>query len=91
MDHRNGDPLDNRLKNLRACTRAENNRNRRINLSNRAGMKGVSQNPHSSKWQARIQAGGRQIYLGSFETPEEAHSAYTSAARLYHGDFACAG
>ena len=35
--------------------------------------------------------GGRGIYLGSFEKPEDAHLAYQAAAKAHFGDFASAG
>ncbi|ABO57506.1 HNH endonuclease [Burkholderia vietnamiensis] len=91
VDHINGDPMDNRISNLRACTKAENGRNRRRNKGNRIGLKGVSSHPNTSRWVARIQHGGKQHYLGMFDTPELAHAAYVAAAKRLHGEFANAG
>ncbi|MBN4665435.1 HNH endonuclease [Pandoraea nosoerga] len=88
VDHVNGDTLDNRLENLRACTKAQNCMNRKRNRANRSGLKGVSSLPNSSRWQARIQHKGVQIHLGMFDTPELAHAAYVAAARNLHGEFA---
>jgi hypothetical protein len=40
------------------------------------------------KWEARIMAFGQLHYLGYYEAPEEAHTAYCEAALRLHGDFA---
>ncbi|MCA8339501.1 AP2 domain-containing protein [Burkholderia multivorans] len=52
---------------------------------------GVSSHPNTSRWVARIQHGGKQHYLGMFDTPELAHAAYVAAAKRLHGEFANAG
>lgn len=91
VDHINGNPLDNRIANLRACTKAQNGRNRRMNRTNRAGLKGVSSHPNTCRWIARIQHDGKPHHLGSFDTPELAHAAYVAAAQRLHGEFANAG
>ncbi|WP_079742362.1 HNH endonuclease [Pseudomonas aeruginosa] len=91
VDHINGDPLDNRLLNLRSCTKEQNCRNRRMNRGNRAGLKGVSAHPNTPRWIARIQHQGKQHYIGTFDTPELAHAAYVAASKRLHGEFANAG
>lgn len=91
VDHINGDTVDNRLSNLRACTKSENCKNRKMNASNRSGFKGVSRKPSVRRWQARIQVDGKQIHLGMFDTPDLAHAAYAAASKQHHGAFANAG
>ncbi|MBH3259961.1 HNH endonuclease [Serratia marcescens] len=86
IDHINGIKSDNRISNLRAATRAENIRNIGRRNKNRTGFKGVGN--AGKKWQARITHNGSKIYLGLFDTPEEAHEAYCKAARNLHGSFA---
>lgn len=92
VDHINGDGLDNRRCNLRLCSRSQNRCNRKAFRNNSSGFKGVS--PHRQigsgriRWQARIQTDSKQIYLGLFDTPEEAARVYQIAALKYHVEFA---
>ena len=87
-DHVNGDGVDNRKANLRACTRSENQRNLGRTISNTSGFKGVTKSKGSTKWIASIKHFGQQIYLGRFTTPEAAARAYDEAALKLHGEFA---
>lgn len=85
-DHINHNRLDNRRANLRACDRADNNRNisgrgRRI-----AKYKGVA--PNRDRWMAQITFQRKCHHLGTFDTQEEAALAYNEAARRFHGEFA---
>lgn len=88
IDHINGNPSDNRMKNLREATRYENNRNTKRRWHNAAGFKGIHWNHNSQRWCAQIKENGKTKYLGLFATPEEAHAAYMAAARRLHGKFA---
>lgn len=62
--------------------------NRRKNLNNTSGYKGVVWFPKTKKWRARIGLNGERISLGLFSTREEAHAAYRAAAERLHGEFA---
>ncbi|MGB8422197.1 HNH endonuclease [Paraburkholderia sp.] len=90
VDHINGDRLDNRRSNLRICSGTQNMQNQRIHCDNKSGYKGVRWCPWSKKkWMASIQANrGHQIYLGYYDTAEEAHEVYCLAADMLHGEFA---
>lgn len=87
-DHINGDPLDNRKSNLRICTTAENQRNRGKQTNNASGFKGVIWSDTQKEWVAHIKVDRKKIYLGHFQTAEDAARAYDRAALERHGEFA---
>lgn len=87
IDHKNHDGLDNRKENLRACTHAENVRNRRKYKPLTSRFKGVHVN-HGG-WRAGIRVNWKLIHLGYFPTEEMAAVAYNLAALKYFGEFAC--
>lgn len=88
VDHRNGNKLDNRRENLRACTHAQNSYNYGKKPSNKSGFKGVHWHSQRKKWTAQISVDKKIRHLGLFNTPEEAAMAYNAAAIRLHGDFA---
>lgn len=88
VDHIDGDGLNNLRGNLRVCTRAGNNQNRKLADSSVSGFKGVSFNKPLGKWQARIMHGTASIWLGLFEDASEAARAYDNKAVELFGEFA---
>lgn len=88
IDHINGNKLDNRRCNLREATHQQNNFNKPRLKRNTPGFKGVSYRKDIDKYRAYISVNYKQISLGCFDTPEEAHQAYCNAAKKYHGEFA---
>lgn len=88
IDHIDGNPANNRWKNLREATDAQNARNSRIRSTNKCGLKGVNWHKARACWVAQITVDRKKVHLGLFDTAEEAHSAYVAAARKHHGQFA---
>lgn len=91
LDHANKNPLDNRIANLRECTRSQNQQNRRAASNNKSGLKGTSfraAQRGQKKWRSVIYVDGRQRHLGNFHSATEAHQAYADAAKKYFGEFA---
>lgn len=86
VDHINHVKSDNRLTNLRAATRAQNQHNRKPRKSS-ANLKGVSLHRRSGLWRARISVNKTELCLGYFKTPSLAHEAYCAASKSLHGDF----
>jgi hypothetical protein len=84
-DHKNHNTLDNRKRNLRDCSRSQNQMNRGKTSYNTTGYKGVSK--CGLKFRAVIGINNKTIHLGVFETPDQAWNAYKKAAKKYHGEF----
>lgn len=83
VDHINGNPLDNRICNLRQVSQQENTQNQRKAKSNSlSGLLGVNSKPERHR--ARICVDGKNVHLGYFKTKEEAHQAYLVAKRKLH-------
>jgi len=87
IDHINGNPLDNRLCNLRLTTDLTNQYNRKKNRNSKSGIKGVTWHLSGMAWRAQIRINGKKVHLGSFSTKEQAGKAYESAAKKLHGEF----
>ena len=86
-DHKNGNTLDNRRLNLRASDKYESNRNVGRTVRNTSGFRGVSETK-IGRFRAYIRNGGKNVYLGTYDTAREAHAAYCTAAKRFHGEFA---
>lgn len=55
--------------------------------NNTSGFKGVSRRSNG-KWTAGIKIDYARVHLGTFDTPEAAHTAYAAAAVAAFGTFA---
>lgn len=87
IDHINNIRDDNRIANLREATCTENQRNQKIKSNSNSGLKGACFDKKRMRWYSRITIAGKQIHLGTYETKEQAHSAYNLAAYLYFGEY----
>ena len=88
VDHRDLSKSNNRWGNLREATQAQNRTNRNLRPDNTSGLKGVCWFKPQGKWRAAIQANKKRVFLGYFDTKDEAHAAYCDAAKRLHGEFA---
>ena len=83
IDHINGQRDDNRIENLRLVDHSTNLENqKRARSDNSIGVLGVRK--MGKKFDARITVKGKTKSLGTFETVEEAASAYLEAKRKLH-------
>ena len=88
IDHIDGDPGNNKINNLRECTKSQNQANRGPAKNNTSGYKGVTWDKTAKKWQSKICFLGKWYFLGRYDDILEAHSAYSRAASKYFGEFA---
>lgn len=88
-DHINKNTLDNRKTNLRICTRSQNNGNSKKRGGGKASSiyKGVCFHRAAAKWMAQIGTKDRNIYLGLYDSEEEAAIAYNLGSSQYFGKF----
>lgn len=92
VDHVNHDGLDNRRSNLRVCSTAQNNCNRRKGATRTSQFKGVFLDAgirgSRPRWRAMVRVNGAKVYRSS-DTEVGAALAYDDLARKHHGAFAC--
>lgn len=86
IDHIDGNPQNNRIENLRDCSRAVNTQNQKQpHKGNKTGVLGVSMNgSKKNPFRAALSIDGKITYLGIYPTPELAHEAYLVAKRQFH-------
>lgn len=88
IDHADGNQLNNKVENLRPCTKSQNNQNRKINQNSKSGIKGVCWMKDRRKWSARVSTKLKRVHLGFFDTLGEAKKAIECHRKEVHGDFA---
>lgn len=86
VDHKNRNKLDNRRQNLRFCSPHQNS----MNCNETKGRDlpiGVSLSSTKKRYRARIMFNRKEIFLGSFETIEEAVRARKIGEKKYFSGF----
>ena len=80
VDHINGNVRDNHWSNLRLATRAENGRNRVIKP-----MTNIRQ--RKNKYEVRFRYEGKEVWVGLFDTVEEAQKVRDIKRLELYGEF----
>jgi len=88
VDHIDGNMTNDCRFNLRVCTRAENQHNKRKRRGARSRFKGVFYCEEHRKWWARCRVGGRVHWRGYFDDEVEAARAYDRLAVECFGIYA---
>ena len=88
VDHKYGDKSNNKIKDLKLATHAQNCINRfNLNRNNTSGVLGVSWCKFRKKWRVQIMVNGKKKHLGYFINKEDAIKARKEAEIKYIGDF----
>ena len=83
IDHINRNKSDNRLANLRECSRSVNSLNKPLRPENISGCAGVRKHTQSGKWIADIKVNGKFTYLGLFADVKDAIKARKQAEKTH--------
>lgn len=84
IDHKNRNTLDNRRSNLRICNNRKNQENRRDQSAHGVGVYFKSSCKMNPFW-AQAMVNKKQVYVGSFQTPEEAQEARKQFLKTING------
>ena len=87
IDHINHDLMDNRKANLRIASLSENNINKFLSSNNKSGFTGVCWESGRNKWRAALSWNKRNIFLGRFDSFDDAVAARKAAEEKYFGEF----
>lgn len=89
IDHIETVDKQNIIANLREASHQQNMRNRAKSKSKHtSNYKCVYWNEKRQRWIAKMQANGKYIWIGTFDSELKAARAYNAAALLHHGVFA---
>jgi hypothetical protein len=61
IDHKDRDPKNDHISNLRWCSNSQNNLNVKLNRRNTSGHKGIFYNRHEKKWSAGYSVNGKEV------------------------------
>ena len=70
---------------MRICKHIDNQKNQKLSTKNSSGYRGVSF--YKNKWRATITINKDSIFLGCYDTPEEAAKRYDEVSIMFHGEF----
>ena len=87
VDHKNGRKNDNRWRNLRPATNAENHRNIGVRSNNTSGITGVTWDSSRERWKVHIKADGKFMNLGRYRSFTKAWTVRVLAEHVYFGEF----
>ena len=83
VDHKDINPQNNQIENLRELTQSQNKRNSHKVGNYTSKYKGVHWHTRDKKWIARLKVNGKSICLGNFNNEDDAGQAYNDAVRKY--------
>jgi hypothetical protein len=87
VDHKDYDPSNNRIRNLRAATHANNGWNQRRRKNNSSGVKGLYQQSYGS-WYGQVMYAHKKYNTKTYANKDRAMAALIVLREQLHGRFA---
>jgi hypothetical protein len=88
LDHKDGNPLNNKIENLREATNSQNMCNTKLNVNNKSGEKGVIWDKRISKWRTFCTISKKQYTSGSYSDLDKAIESVRKLRESLHMEFA---
>lgn len=88
VDHKDKNPLNNKIENLRAADRFENCQNAKTPVTNKSGIKGVNWHKKLQKWNVQLNVNGKKKNFGYYNDIDYAKFVVEAMRYKYHRDFA---
>lgn len=88
VDHIDGVRANNRIANLRECSRSQNSMNSKLSTANSSGFKNVYWHKRDKRWAVTVNVGGRQSSFGYYDDLELACLVAEEVRDKYYGEFA---
>lgn len=86
VDHIDRNIFNNRIENLRAANKNQNQWNRGDKVKSKSGVRGVVMK--GGRWYAQCKVFGKRHHLGIYKSIEEAAIAVNEFRKQHHGEFA---
>ena len=83
IDHINRVRHDNRIDNLRECTKSQNSHNTEMNKRNVSGFRGVTWDSLGKRWRITQMFEGKRWYFGYSDSAEEGYLILCFAREFY--------
>lgn len=88
IDHKDGDPGNNKWNNLREATAQQNSQNKKRKYGSASGIKGVVKNYMNDTWEVHMNCNGKVISRGPYYSYQLACREYDRIAKENFGEFA---
>ena len=88
LDHIDGNPLNNKIENLREATNSQNMCNTKLRANNKSGVKGVMWDKRASKWRTFCTISQKQYSAGSYSDLDKAIESVRKLRESLHMEFA---
>ena len=81
VDHKDTNPQNNNIENLREINGSGNKRNSKKKKNCTSKYKGVSFNKQANKWESKLMLYGKRFFSGYFDNEDDAGQAYNDKIR----------